>query len=310
VTGGLLTTNPVLIARKNSILQSQAYVADFSDFNVSGGVTVSWDISRDIMAYGTFSSSFKPGGVNLSGIPNLPDGTPALAAATVDPESVNHLEAGLKTQLFDRTVTLNLAAFRTSISDYQTTVVNNEVGVLRGYLANAEKVRVEGLEVDGAWNPSERFSLSASAAFLDGRYIDFPDAPCPVELTGGPAVCDISGQRLPGVSKWQASATAEYRLPVTLVGTDGQAFLGFDVFYRSDFSSNPSPSRFMIVDGYATLNSRLGFRADAFDAWVWARNMTDTAYFNFLTAQPGGTGMIAGEPGEPRTFGVTMAVRF
>jgi iron complex outermembrane receptor protein len=310
VTGGLPNPTPAQQALKNSILQSQAYEADFSDFNVSGGITASWQASRDVLVYGTYGRSFKPGGVNLSGIPNDASGQPALGVATVDPESVNHLEMGVKTQLFTRTLTANFAAFRTTIDDYQATVVNNEVGVLRGFLSNAERVRVQGIEFDGAWNPSERFTLSASAAFLDGRYVSFPDAPCPVELTGGPQVCDVSGQRLPGVSRWQFSANAEYRHPVTLVGAEGEAFLGLDLFYRSNFSTNPSPSDFMFVDGYALVNPRLGFRTESFDAWVWVRNVTDSEYFTFLSAQPGGTGLIVGEPGDPRTVGVTFALRF
>jgi len=29
-------------------------------------------------------------------------------------------------------------------------------------------------------------------------------------------------------------------------------------------------------------------------------------YFDLLTAQPGNTGLIVGQPGDPRTFGVTL----
>ncbi len=42
----------------------------------------------------------------------------------------------------------------------------------------------------------------------------------------------------------------------------------------------------------------------------WVRNAFDTEYFDFLTAAPGSTGLIVGQPGDPRTFGVTLRGRF
>jgi iron complex outermembrane receptor protein len=66
----------------------------------------------------------------------------------------------------------------------------------------------------------------------------------------------------------------------------------------------------MNVEGYVLLSPRLGFRARQWQAWFWSRNVTDTHYFNYLTAQPWGSGLIVGEPGNPRTFGATLAVQF
>jgi iron complex outermembrane receptor protein len=68
--------------------------------------------------------------------------------------------------------------------------------------------------------------------------------PSPPGTPGGfsPANCDISGQRLPGVSRWAASFGGEYAWPQALFGTEGELYLGFDGSYRSLFSSNPSRS--------------------------------------------------------------------
>ena len=46
--------------------------------------------------------------------------------------------------------------------------------------------------------------------------------------TNSPIVCDIRGQRLPGISKWAFSYGAEYALPARIDGEDGNAYLGFD----------------------------------------------------------------------------------
>src|SRR5690606_3446252 len=133
--------------------------------------------------------------INQNGVPADAQGNPILAAGTILPESVQHFEAGLKTQFRDRKVTVNLAAFRTTIDDFQANVSNGQFGVLRGYLANAERVRTQGLELDFSVRPSERFTAYANGAYTDAKYVRFVDAPCPAELAGGTVV---TGNQVPG----------------------------------------------------------------------------------------------------------------
>ena len=92
-------------------------------------------------------TGFKSVGLNLNGLPTDALDRPILSAATVKPEDERHVEVGLKTEPV-RGVTANLTAFNTGIKDFQAQVVNADVGVLRGYLANADKVRVRGVELD------------------------------------------------------------------------------------------------------------------------------------------------------------------
>ncbi len=311
VSGGLATSDPVLIARKNSVLAPQAYVARFSDFNVSGDATASYDLADDVMAYVTYARSFKPGGVNLGGLPTDAAGNPLLGAATIRPEQVNHHEAGLKMRLANRAVTLNLAAFRTDIADYQTTVVNAQIGVLRGYLANAGAVRVEGLEAEMAVRLSDAVSLNLNGTYLDGRYRRFTDAPAPLEGTGGPQVVDISGQRLPGISRWSGTLGIDVHPVVTLFGHDGRLIAGSDILARTGFSSSPTPSAFLNAPGYVLVNARLGWQSDAgFQAFAFVRNAFQARYFDLLSAAPGGSGLVAGLPGDQRTWGLTIGHRF
>ena len=311
VTGGLATADPVLIARQSSILSAQSYTADFSDFNVSGNITVNYALTDDINVFATYARSFKSGGVNLSGLPRDAAGNPALDAAAIDPEKVKHYEIGLKAQSPDRRFTANVTAFQTDIDDYQANVVNASVGVLRGFLANADQVRVRGVEVDGTANLAEWISIYGAAAWTDGEYVSFPDAPCPLELTGGPQVCDVSGTRLPGISKWAASAGGEVSQPLSFGDLAGRGYIGADASYRTNFSSSASESQFLSVDGYALLNLRAGWRTeDDWELFFWARNVTGTEYFDFLSAQPGNSGLIVGQVGDPRTYGVTLKAAF
>jgi iron complex outermembrane receptor protein len=306
VYGGLQTTDPALVALKLSVLAPQAYTADVDDTNTSGQLTVAYKVSPAINAYGTYSTGFKSVGLNLNGVPTDALGNPVLSAATVKPEDVRHVEFGVKTELRPG-VTANFTVFHTGIEDYQTQVVNAQVGVLRGYLANAEKVRVRGAEFDGNARIGRRLSLYGALAYTDGIYVSFPDAPPPLEDTGGPQVKDISGSVLPGISKWALTFGGEYNKPATVAGQAGEFFAAADTSYRSEFSSSSSASRYMVVDGYGLINARAGFRwSQGWSVFLWSRNLLDKQYFEFLTAQPGNSGLYVGLPGDPRTVGVTL----
>ncbi|SEN79063.1 iron complex outermembrane recepter protein [Sphingomonas gellani] len=327
VTNG---TGTALTADQLGVLAPQSYDPRFSNWNLSGDLTVAYDVTPDVHYYATYARSYKSGGINLSGLPlNATNTGVDLSTQTVDPEKVNHFELGLKTQALGRRLTANLAAFWTEIDDYQATVNNGQLTVIRGYLANAGKVRTRGVELDTALRPTDRLNLYANAAYTDAKYVRFPNAPCPPELSGGnpalngatpaaagtpglsPLVCDISGRVLPGVSKWALSYGAEYDVPVQLGDTAGQVYFGYDGSYRSRFSSNPSPSAYTYIGGYALSNFRLGVKTDTrWNIFAWVRNAFDRDYFELLATQSGSTGLIVGQPGDPRTYGVTVSKAF
>ena len=331
------TGQPVLLgqtgarrAAQLAIFAPQFYKPKFDDWNFSYDLTASYKLQPDILAYATYAKTFKSGGINQNGVPSDAAGQPLLGAQTIRPESVNHYEAGLKSKLWDNKVTFNLSLFRTDIEDYQAQVTNGQFGVLRGYLANAEEVRTQGAEVDFAAQPTDHLSLYTNVAYTDATYRKFRDAPCPPELSGGAALaagqtpgapgvpgsispnnCDISGQVLPGVSKWAVSYGGEYAVPANLFRKDGDVYVGIDGNYRSKFSSNPSPSAYTRIDGYSLTNLRIGFRTpQGLDLFVWARNLFDEDYFELLNVPGGNTGLVTGIPGDPRIWGATFKAEF
>jgi iron complex outermembrane receptor protein len=306
VYGGLQTTDPALIALQRSILAPQAYAVGADDTNVSGQLTAAYRVTGTVNAFATYATGYKPIGLNLSGVPTDALGNPALDVAVVKPEDTRHIELGVKTEPVPG-VTANLTVFRTDVHDYQANVVNAQVGVLRGYLANAEQVRVTGAEFDGSARLGRNLSVYTSAAYTDGVYVSFPDAPPPLEDTGGPQSKDISGSPLPGMSKWAVSVGGEYSRPAHVAGHDGELFAGADASVRSSFSSSATASRYLVVDGYSLLNARVGFRwAEGWSMSVWSRNLLDRNYFELLSAAPGGSGLYVGVPGDPRTIGVAL----
>lgn len=323
-------------AQQRGVQASQFFEPQFSAWNLSYDVNLRYEVADDINLYATYARAFKTGGINLNGVPTDNAGAPILAASTIRPEKVDHFEAGVKTQFWDRRVTFNLTGFWTDIADFQANVSNGQFGTVRGYLANAEKVRSRGFEADFSVRPSARFSAYATGAFTDAEYVRFCDAPPPPELAGGttlpstgdcafsgtpgapgvpggasPPFVDASGQDLPGVSKWAASWGAEGNVEADLFGEAGQFYLGYDASYRSEFSSNPTPSIYTQVDGYSIHNFRAGFRTGKFDLFGWVRNAFDKDFIDFYLAGTGGnTGLIAAQVGDPRTFGGTVKLNF
>ncbi|WP_333896466.1 TonB-dependent receptor [Brevundimonas aurantiaca] len=311
-TGGLATADATLISRRLGVARPQAYAADLSDDDLSGQLSLSYDVRTDVLAYGSVARGYKSAGINMAGIPNLPNGQPSLANAVVKPEVVTTYELGLKTQGFDRRVTANLAAYRTDVEDYQANVVDSGPGALRGYLANAEKVVIQGVELDAVARPNQNLDLYANVAWTDAKYDSFANGPCPLERIGTSTVaCDLSGKDLPGVSPWAASAGGEVHGNGGFLGLPGQFYGGADASFRSTYNSDASVSRYTEIEGYTILNLRAGFRADnGWEASLWVKNALDEDYLQFVSVQSGNSGLVIGNPGDPRTVGITLRARY
>jgi len=311
-TGGSNTTDATLLTRRLGVARPQAYAAKDSDGSVSGQLALSYDLNDDLHPYATFSRGFKSGGINMAGIPTTASGAPALVSAVVRPEKVTTYEAGLKTQFFDRLLTANLAAFYTDVGDFQANVVDSGPGALRGYLANAEKVKVKGAELDLSVRPIGGVSAYGNLAWTDGGYVSFKNGPCPLEQIGtSTAACDLSGRELPGVSRWAISGGAEYRHDAKFGGIEGDAYLGVDANFRSSYYADAATSNYSRIKGYEIFNLRLGFRTQkAWEAFVWARNVFDKNYVQNITIVSGNSGLVVGTPSDPRTVGVTLRARY
>ena len=308
--GGLQTTDAALLKIKNAVYTNQAFDADVSENNLSGQITLQYKTSQAFNSFATFSTSYKPVGVNIGGLPTA-SGKVLTELAEVKPEFVVHYEAGIKTKPTKNSI-LNFVIHNTDIKDYQTQVQTPEPGVNRGYLANAEKVRVFGAELDGSIRIGNHFSLNAAVAYTDAKYVSFKNAPVPLEEVGSAqAFKDVSGGDLPGVSKWSGSLGGEVATKGKFFGFGGSYFLGVDAYYRSKFSSSPSPSKYLNIDGYSLLNGRLGFRgANGFSVYIWGRNVLDKDYFEQLLAAPGSAGHYGAVLGDPRTYGITLKQTF
>jgi iron complex outermembrane receptor protein len=298
VAGPDITAFPGAQAIRNNFNPTLAFSTKRSDDSLSGTASLAYKITPQALAYISYSRGNKSGGLNLTAIPAGID-------PTVRPEKVNAYEAGLKSQFLNRTVTLNLAAFWTDVSDYQSAITEQipSTVTFRQYVTNIGKVRSKGGEVDLSWQPTKWVGLTASANYTDAKYRNYVNGQAPVE--SGLAVADLTGQPLSGVPKFTYALGGDVAQPVGSV----EVYAHADFSHRSGYYTAASNSRYSLVPGYGLLNARIGVRSGngVVDVSIWARNLLNKDYFQTLT--PANTGLVTGLVGDPRTFGVTVRTK-
>ncbi|QWT21590.1 TonB-dependent receptor [Bacillus sp. NP157] len=337
VSGGLPTTpGTIQDNAKLSLFRPQSYRASDNGGNPSGRMNLAYQFTDQLMGYVGYAYGYKSGGLNMSGLPLDATNNPALATAVIKDETNRTVEAGFKSAWWDGRATANFAAYRTVVRNYQANVTSStETAALRTYPANIPEVRVKGVEGDVAALLFRGFTLRASFAYANGKYTDYPKGPCPLEwqnpnAAGGcqplvapaslanktsnprgnpdvPGAYVLTGLPLAGLSKWVGSLGFDYELPI---GND--AFLVHaDASARSDYNSDTTNSIYTRIAGYTVVNGSIGYRFhDNWEVDVFARNLFDRNYVTALTVQTGNSGLILGQPSDPRMVGVTLRAHF
>jgi iron complex outermembrane receptor protein len=233
---------------------------------------VQYDLAERTNVYATYSRGYK--GPAISSInANI---------FAVDPETVDAYEVGLKTDLLDRRLSLNLAGFWNNFNNFQAQVFDPTVlpqGVFR--TGNAGSLRTRGIEAEATVRPARGFSLSGGVTYLDTEFGDyFP--PCYSGQTTaqgctlpGPSF-DASGERLPAAPKWSTSVAAAYE---TNVSSTTKVFANADWSYRSNvFYGVGNPGT--VQDGYSLVNATLGVgdTDGKVRVSVFVRNLFDKRY--------------------------------
>ena len=313
VYGGLQTTDPALIALQLSVLAPQAYTADVDDTNLSGQMTVAYKVAPQRQHLRDLRDQLQVGRAQ----PERRADRRARPAGAVgrDGQAGGRATTSRSASRPSRSAASprTSAVFDTEIKDFQAQVVNASVGVLRGYLANAEKVRVRGVEFDGSARFGEHVSFYASAAYTDGKYVSFPDAPPPLEETGGPQVKDISGSDLPGhlevgglVRRRVRRRTATVLRPPGRVLRRVRRQLSLVVLVERE-RVEVSRRRRLLAAQHAR---RVPRRRTAGRCRSGRATCSTRTTSTCSRPQPGNTGLYVGQPGDPRTFGVTLRLTF
>ena len=209
------------------------------------------------------------------GVAQVVNGVPQLA----DPEKVTSYEWGLKSALWEKTLFLNADLFLTDVKGYQQAVTTldplSSTGATVSYTGNAEKVRIYGLEVDGAYNGLRNTSIRFSGAYTVAKYKQFLHSPVPVEAppTATPFQ-DVSGQYLTGAPRYTFNIGPEYRAPVW---GDKVWHASFNAAFQSGYNSDANLSSYGWVKKRWLVDASLGLgRGDGkFDASVVVKNLFD-----------------------------------
>ena len=270
---------------------------DFQDDNLSPEVVLRYLINDNVSVYGAFKSGFKSGGIDNNTLPTgavvgLTSPDPAVVASTeelltFESEESEGFELGLRSQFADRTVTLNVTAYRYEFDNLQVQVFNPAVFAFSTF--NAGEVTTQGIDVDFAWQTAvPGLSLSGSWAFLDA------------ELTGDffPSGMDGVGANLrgrdagfsPSVSgniavNWETALTDNLYLRVSPnLAYKGEHFVGVG----EEFDPITQPSGALVQDAFVTLDLNVSsFAAD--DRWRLSfigRNLNDEQFLTFAGPAP------------------------
>ncbi|KQV91352.1 TonB-dependent receptor [Massilia sp. Root351] len=166
----------------------------YSDAKPTGRLGASYKLSRDVMAYGHYARGYRSSAFNGGALTNAAD------LNTAKPEYLNSYEAGVKSQMWDRRLTLNASAFR---YDFKQQQFLNVVGIGTQQLVNAGRSRITGAEFEAALQATRELRVNASVGLLNGKYREL--------LLNG---VDLSGKRMIEAPRYTANAGIDYSLPL------------------------------------------------------------------------------------------------
>ncbi len=184
-----------------------------SDFLPS--VSLQYEANDDVSLYAKYSEGFKAGGFDAVELTGIPD------RLTFEPETVRAYEAGIKSYLANRTLSLNVAVFRSNYKNLQQAVAQFTATSAFITIANVGGLRTQGIEADLLWRPSDRFEFGSNFALLDASYKNFPNAGCnalqarEAQLAGLTGCSqDLSGKAPPFAPNYSGNVRAGYNQPV------------------------------------------------------------------------------------------------
>jgi iron complex outermembrane receptor protein len=264
--------------------------------SLSPKIGLDYRASPDLLIYASASRGFKSGGF---------DGRAATqgAAAPYDPETLWAYEAGIKSSLFDRRLTANVAAFWNDYTDLQLSSFVADPGGVGGFGAlftNAGAATIRGVEVEVVARPTSALTLNGTLAYLDGQYDEYI----------GPGGLDISDQReLVNAPEWSGRLGAVYAFEL---GANGRVTLGADASYRSKTYPTVSSSEVVAQDAYTLVDAFVRWeRADGVVfAELGAKNLTDERYIDHAFDLSASPGYELAYYGAPSTVRFTLGARF
>src|SRR5690606_13516390 len=167
-----------------------------------------------------------------------------------DPETVTAYEVGLKTDLFDRRVRVNVSGFYNDYTNIQLPLSDCSAygGGPCAVVANAGDGKIYGIEIELFAEPVDGLQIDAALSWLDGEYTSISSAVGAGLDLGDPIVSP----------HWQWSAGIQYR--AELGGNSGSITPRFDLSYRGRTFAGRGLGAPDYFDSYVLGNARLTWR--------------------------------------------------
>ena len=274
---------------------------EFTIRKPTGRVAIDHNFAPDILGYISYNHGFKSGGFN----PGDPTSAP------YQTEALNAYEVGLKTQLLDRRLRINTAAFYYDYSNIQ--VSRFMAGVPSVY--NGAGAKIYGADIDLDVAASEHLLISGG---LEALHSEFKSFPCADYFVGGPNLSSPAcpsvgptlpylrsavGNRLPMTPNFSASLTIDYHRPLW----GGTGAVAVTDSYTGSFFWEPNNT--LKQPAYHLLNATMSWTSPDQRRVIrlWAKNINDVRYSTEVASAPTG---VAQAYAPPRTYGFTLGLKY
>ena len=288
----------------------------------SGTIKGSYRFNDSVMGYASYAHGYKSFGYNMD---RVQAGVTPTSSLYFPSETVNSYEIGLKNTLFNRSVLLNLTYFNQKFEDFQLNTFLGTAFVVE----SIPEVTTEGVDADFVWfTPVEGLSFSGGVTYADTKYGNFvaSDLTNPANF---PQLSLLPGARASFAPEWSATASVAFDRSI---GAGLKLGMNLSAKYSTEFNTGSDLLPYKMQDAMTLLNGRITLGAED-ENWaldIWGQNLTDEEYMQvainaplqgsaFQTAvQPNGTFYSpAGDTqtynafmGQPRTYGMTLRVRY
>jgi iron complex outermembrane receptor protein len=300
--GGLFGSPNCLLAGIFGITGS--FAGDRVDWRIVGD----YRFSEQFLAYASVSTGFKGGGVN-------PRPFVADQRLPFNPETLTTYEIGFKSDLFDRKVRLNGAAFLNKYDNIILAKVRCVESVLQTPCLrpdNIGKADVKGFELESTLHLVRGLTIDGSVAYLDFKYtsptingflVSGKDA------TGAPVQGAVPANGItPYTPKWTWSIGTQYDHE-TDVGTFS---IRVDGSYQGKLFTNAENTSWGTIKGHFLADGQLSWR-DKKDDWkvsLQVKNIFDKYYFQTVSDITTSLGLVTGVPALPRTWTLAVSRNF
>jgi len=210
-------------------------------------VNLTWKVDGDRMLYATYSTGYRPGGVNRN---------PAYGPYGAD--KLSNYELGWKTTWLNGRLRWNGAIFHQKWSDMQFGLARpGDFGVTS--IANVGGAKSQGIESDILLRLGG-FQLTASASYVDAKLT----TPFCEEDSSGAISCTAKGTRLPVQPRFKGNVTARYSFPLG----------SMDAFIQAGAQYQSGTRPFLLDQEVATIGYTSGFTTVDFSAGTKFNDMS------------------------------------